>query len=122
MFFTKSKSKFEKVTLCLDLLTVLATLGLSIAVSIEEQDAAESWKDYDEDTMINGILAAGLNALSGVCYFTAHMLKSSNPDISAGAAAIMVGTVGGTAVVGAISFDVQYRKDTSIRLVGPPAV
>lgn len=114
MYFTGSKSKLENVNLCLDLLTVLATFGLSIGVSIEEQKAANTWKDYDEVTMVDGI------AISGVCYFTAHTLKSSEPEIAVGAAAIMVGTMGSTAVVQTSLFDEQYRKAKAIRLVGPP--
>ncbi|EMT74676.1 hypothetical protein FOC4_h10017051, partial [Fusarium odoratissimum] len=55
-FFVKGKGSVEKVTLVLDLLTVLANLGLSVAVGVEETKAANSWKDYDKEATETGFI------------------------------------------------------------------
>lgn len=111
---------FEKVVLSLDLLTVLANLGLSIAVGVAEHQAAQTWKDYNEDATNTAFITAGLNAVAGIGYFTAFFFKS-NPDISAGGAAVMIGTMGGVTVLQGIVFKLQYDAQTRPALTSPPA-
>ncbi|QKD48668.2 uncharacterized protein FOBCDRAFT_196148 [Fusarium oxysporum Fo47] len=48
-FFVKGQGSAKKVVLVLDLLTVFANLGLSVAVGVEETKAADSRKDYDKE-------------------------------------------------------------------------
>ncbi|KAL1876851.1 hypothetical protein VTK73DRAFT_9153 [Phialemonium thermophilum] len=121
-YFSKSKGKLEKVILGLDLLTVLATFGLSLAVGIAEHEAAATWDDYEEDDTNTGMITAGLNALAGIGYFTAFMFKATNPDISAGGAAVMIGTMGGTAALEGIMFKLQYDALRRPRLVSGPGI
>lgn len=120
-FFAKGGPVFEKVVLSLDLLSVLANFGLSIATGVAEHDAGTKWKDYDEDTTNTGFVTAGLNALAGIAYFTAFFFKSTNPDISAGGAAVMVGTMGGFAVLEGLAFKLQYDALKRPVLTSPPA-
>lgn len=119
-FFTKGGPVFEKVVLSLDLLTVFANLGLSVAVGIAEHEAGDKWKDYDEAATNNGFITSGLNALAGIAYFTAFFFKT-NPDISAVGAAVMVGTMGGAAVLEGIVFKLQYDAQKKPILTSPPA-
>jgi hypothetical protein len=119
-FFAKGGPAFEKVVLSLDLLTVLANLGLSIAVGVAEHQAARTWKDYNEDTTNTGSITAGLNAVAGIAYFTAFFFKS-NPDISAAGAAVMIGTMAGATVLQGIVFKLQYDVQTRPALTSPPA-
>ncbi|EXM13324.1 hypothetical protein FOTG_18224 [Fusarium oxysporum f. sp. vasinfectum 25433] len=55
-FFVKGKGSGEKVVLVLDLLTVFANLGLSVAVGVEETKAADSRKDYDKEATETGFI------------------------------------------------------------------
>ncbi|RBR22926.1 uncharacterized protein FIESC28_04224 [Fusarium coffeatum] len=118
-FFIPSKAAFEKVVLVFDLLTVLANLGLSIAVGIEEAKAGSSWKDYDEGANATGFITSGLNALAGIAYFTAFFFKQ-NPEISAVGAAVMTGTMAGGAVLQGIVFKLQYDSTKRAALNSPP--
>jgi hypothetical protein len=45
-----------------------------------------------------------LNAVLGIAYFTAFMFKTTNPDISAIGAYVMVGAMAGTAVLEGAQF------------------
>ncbi|TXC08244.1 hypothetical protein FocTR4_00004234 [Fusarium oxysporum f. sp. cubense] len=118
-FFVKGKGSVEKVTLVLDLLTVLANLGLSVAVGVEETKAANSWKDYDKEATETGFITSGLNTLAGVAYFTAFFFKT-NPEISAASAAVMVGTVAAGAALEGMVFKLQYDKSRRVALPSPP--
>lgn len=95
---------------------MLANFGLSVAVGVAEHEAATAWEEYDEDETDTALVAAGLNALSGIAYFTAFAFKSTNPDISAGGACVMIGTMAGTAVVDGVVFKVQYDASKRARL------
>ncbi|KAI3587334.1 hypothetical protein IWW34DRAFT_779369 [Fusarium oxysporum f. sp. albedinis] len=55
-FFVKGKGSAKKVVLVLDLLTVFANLGLSVAVGVEETKAADSRKDYDKEATETGFI------------------------------------------------------------------
>ncbi|KAH7226942.1 hypothetical protein BKA60DRAFT_535780 [Fusarium oxysporum] len=55
-FFVKGKGSGEKVVLVLDLLTVFANLGLSVAVGVKETKAADSRKDYDKEATETGFI------------------------------------------------------------------
>jgi hypothetical protein len=57
-----------------------------------------------------------LNAVTGITYFTAFIFKQANPPISAVNTAIMVNTVGNTAVLKGIIFKHQYDKVQTPRL------
>ncbi|KAF5655281.1 hypothetical protein F25303_689 [Fusarium sp. NRRL 25303] len=118
-FFVKGKSSVEKIVLVLDLLTVFANLGLSIAVGVEETKAADSWEDYDKDATETGFITSGLNTLAGVAYFTAFFFKT-NPGISSASAAVMVGTVAAGAALEGMVFKLQYDKSRKIALPSPP--
>ncbi|QGI67640.1 hypothetical protein CEK26_011593 [Fusarium fujikuroi] len=117
-FFVKGKSSVEKVVLVLDLLTVFANLGLSIAVGVEETKAADSWEGYDKDATETGFITSGLNTLAGVAYFTAFFFKT-NPGISSASAAVMVGTVAAGAALEGMVFKLQYDKSRKIALPSP---
>jgi len=120
-FFSKGGAVKEKVVLGLDLLTVLANFGLSIAIAVAEHKASDTWKDYDEDATNTGIISAGLNAVAGISYVTAFLLKEANPPISAVGAAIMIGTMGGAAVLQGAVFKMQYDELRSPRLASGPS-
>ena len=103
------------------MITVLANLGLSIAVFVAEKDAASTWNDYDDEVCETSMMTNGLNAVAGIAYFTAFFFKKLNPTVSAAGAAIMVGTVGGSAVLEGFIFKHQYDKARRPRLIqGPP--
>ncbi|KAF5266182.1 hypothetical protein FOXYS1_2984 [Fusarium oxysporum] len=55
-FFVKGKGSAKKVVLVLDLLTVFANLGLSVAVGVAETKAADSRKDYDKEATETGFI------------------------------------------------------------------
>ncbi|KAG7418292.1 hypothetical protein Forpe1208_v003738 [Fusarium oxysporum f. sp. rapae] len=118
-FFVKGKGSVEKVVLVLDLLTVFANLGLSVAVGVEETKAADSWKDYDKEAKETGFITSGLNTLAGVAYFTAFFFKA-NPEISSASAAVMVGTVAAGAALEGMVFKLQYDKTKKAALPSPP--
>lgn len=101
---------------------MLATFGLSLAVGIAEHEAAATWDDYEEDDTNSAIVTASLNALAGIGYFTAFMFKTNNPDISAGGAAVMIGTMGGATVLEGIMFKLQYDALRRPRLVSGPGI
>lgn len=122
VYFSKNKSKYEEMVLGLDLLTTLANMGFSMAIGKSEHDAAEEWAEYDESTTNTEMISAGLDAVSGICYFTANMTKSTNPDICAGAAAIMTGVIVGTGVLKVIEFDRQYEENKRICVCAPPSL
>ena len=99
----------------------LANLGLWIAVFDAEKKAAATWNDYDEETCHTSLVTNGLNAVAGVAYFTAFFFKHANPPVSAVGAAIMVGTVGGSAALEGIIFKHQYDLQKHVMLTsGPP--
>ncbi|KAH0372867.1 hypothetical protein KCU65_g919, partial [Aureobasidium melanogenum] len=106
-FFAKGGETADRVVLALDLLTVLANMGLSIATGVAEHQAGHSWKDYEEDATNTSFVTTGLNTLAGIGYFTAFFFKT-NPDISAGGAAVMIGTMGGAAALQGIVLKLQY--------------
>ena len=119
-YFVKSNDLANRAVLCLDLLTVLANLGLSIAVFDAEKKAAATWNDYDEETCHTSLVTNGLNAVAGVAYFTAFFFKHANPPVSAIGAAIMVGTVGGSAALEGIIFKHRYDLQKHIILTSRP--
>lgn len=122
MYFSKDKSKYEEMVLGLDLLTSLANMCFSMAIGKSEYDAAEEWQEFDESTTNTEMISAGLDAVSGVCYYTANITKSTNPDICAGAAAIMTGVIAGTGVLKIIQFDRQYEEKKRICVGAPPSL
>ncbi|KAF7502179.1 hypothetical protein GJ744_006768 [Endocarpon pusillum] len=120
-FFVKGRGSFEKVVLGLDLLTILANLGLSIAVGIAEHKAGGTWKDYDEDATNTSFITSGLNALAGIAYFAAFAFKTSQPEISAVGACVMIGTMAGAAALEGTVLKIQYDALKRPTLVSPPA-
>jgi hypothetical protein len=109
--------------LVLDLLTVLANFGLSIAVGVAEHKAALTWKDYNEGDTNIAITSASLNAVAGVGYFTAFMFKTANPPVGAVGAAVMIGTMGGALVLKGAIFESKYNKigSSSMGMIDSPA-
>ena len=120
-FFIPNNPAFEATVHCLDLLTVLANLGLSVAVGIEEHKAAKEWADYEEAATNTGFVTAGINAVAGIAYFIAFMFKTTNPDISAVGACVMVGTMTGTAILEGVQFKMQYDDSKRPALSTAPA-
>jgi hypothetical protein len=124
-YFVPKNEATETAVLCLDLLTVLANLGLNVAVFVAEKESADSWKDYDEEGCDTTMTTNGLNAIAGVAYFAAFFFKNQGPPvgsvISAAGAAIMTGCVGGAAVLEGVVFKHQYDLDKRIAInSGPP--
>ena len=107
-YFAYLGSKGEKALLCLDLLTVLASFGLSIAICKAEDEAASTWEDYDDDENSSAMVSSGLNTVASIAYFTAFFFKSTNPEVSLVGAALMTGTMGGMAALEGIVFKMQY--------------
>ncbi|KAG9758073.1 hypothetical protein KCU73_g4084, partial [Aureobasidium melanogenum] len=118
-FFAKGGETADKVVLALDLLTVLANMGLSIAIGVAEHQVGDKWEDYEEDATNTGFITTGLNALAGIGYFTAFFFKT-NPDISAGGAAVMIGTMAGAAALEGIVFKLQYDAQKKPGFTSPP--
>ncbi|EXA33770.1 hypothetical protein FOVG_15070 [Fusarium oxysporum f. sp. pisi HDV247] len=113
-FFVKGKGSAKKVVLVLDLLTVFANLGLSVAVGVEETKAADSRKDYNKEATETGFITSGLNTLAGLAYFKA------DPEISSASAGVMVGTVAAGAALEGMVFKLQYDKTKRVALPCPP--
>lgn len=120
-YFIKKRNIVKNVVLGLDLITVLANLGLSIKVGIEEHNAGSKWDDYEEEATDTGFVTAGMNAVAGIAYFIAFAMQSSQPHVSAVGAIVMTGTVAGTAVLEGIIFKQKYDAQKKPLLPAPPA-
>ncbi|KAK1774877.1 hypothetical protein QBC45DRAFT_489404 [Copromyces sp. CBS 386.78] len=120
-YFAPEKPLIDDTILCLDLLTVLANFGLSIAVGVAEHEAAHTWKNYDPDATNTAMVSAGLNAIAGVGYFVAFFFRSKEPNIAVAGLVIMGGTMAGVTTLNGVKYKLQYDKKKSPSLTTPPA-
>lgn len=64
----KADEAKDKILLVLDFATTLINYGLYQAVGVVEAQAADTWKDLDENSTIGGIEGSLMNVISGIGY------------------------------------------------------